>query len=308
LLNKTDEQNKCKPFIITRLSDLNDKNESQIMASFSEQSLYKKVLHELKKLHKVQEAVKKCSIFSNIRPTPLPLFKKRSAAVPVQKNEKSPQSNGILENIFNSIKLHKNPLFLMVSLCRAVHFTTFIPVVTIIVDYGMDKGFLEEDGIYIIAALSVGDLLGRLCLGWITDSGFISLPKYMLIGMIVQGFSTGLLPFMNSLLTFLPTVAVYAMLQGSVFVRHPVLLSKYLKPSEQSLASGCVNFFAGLLGFAVPSYIGYFRDSIGSYDGIFYINGITGALTGLLWVLEPYFVKLTSAPTADTVDPNEPKV
>lgn len=281
----------CKPFIVSKLNELYNKSEKQIMDSVNDKNRYTKVLKELRMLHKLYEVVKKKNIFSPNSP-----FRKSKVApkVLIPQSKTTSESNGIWCNIGNSVKLHGNPLFLLISLCRAVHFSTFIPVVTIIVDYTMDKGLTEEDGIYVIAALSVGDLLGRLCLGWITDRGFISLPKYMLLVMIIQGICTASLPMMNSKLTLLPMICMYALLQGSVFVRHSVLISKYMKPNEQSIAQGCVNFFAGLLGFAVPSYIGYFRDSIGSYDGVFYLNGAVGAITGLLWIFEPIFVKLTT--------------
>ncbi|GFY74712.1 monocarboxylate transporter 9 [Trichonephila inaurata madagascariensis] len=194
-------------------------------------------------------------------------------------------------HINTAMKLYKKPLFLLICLCRAVHFITFIPVITAVVDFIMDKGLVEADGKYAIAALSLGDLLGRLCLGWITDRGYMSLAKYMLVVMVLQGISTASLAWMNTKTLLFTMLAVFGMLQGSLFVRHNVLVSKYMKSHEQSIAMGCMNFFSGLLGFALPAYIGYFRDTIGSYDYIMYINGAIGVFIGLLWALEPYFRK-----------------
>lgn len=241
----------CKPFITTKLTELYNKSENLIMSHIAEKNRYTKVLKELRLLHKVYEALKKRKIFNS------PLLNTPSKLVPkIQNLKRATQSSGIWNNIGNSIKLHGNPLFLLVSLCRAVHFFTFIPAITIIVDYSMDKGLKEEDGLYVIATLSVGDLLGRLGLGWVTDRGFISLPKYMLLAMVLQGICTAAFPLITKKLTLLPLTCAYALLQGSVFVRHSVLISKYMKPEEQSIAQGCVNFFAGLSGFAVPYYVG----------------------------------------------------
>ncbi|KAG8172018.1 hypothetical protein JTE90_016058, partial [Oedothorax gibbosus] len=53
---------------------------------------------------------------------------------------------------------------------------TLVPVMTVVVDFVMDKGLREDDGKYAIAALSLGDLLGRLCFGWVTDKGYMRLP------------------------------------------------------------------------------------------------------------------------------------
>lgn len=74
--------------------------------------------------------------------------------------------------------------------------------------------------------------------------------------MVVQGACTATLSLMVSKPALLSAIAVFGLLQGSLFVRHPVLVSKYLGSQEQSVAMGCFNFFSGLLGFALPNYIG----------------------------------------------------
>lgn len=74
--------------------------------------------------------------------------------------------------------------------------------------------------------------------------------------MVIQGACTTTLSLMSSKPALLSVIVVFGLLQGSLFVRHPVLVSKYLGSHEQSVAMGCFNFFSGLLGFALPNYIG----------------------------------------------------
>ncbi|XP_042903086.1 uncharacterized protein [Parasteatoda tepidariorum] len=222
---------------------------------------------------------------------------KQNVDIKVKTDEKETRANSFMDHIKTAFSLYANPLFLMVCLCRAVHFIAFIPAMTTVVDFTMDKGLHEDDGKYAIAAISMGDLLGRLCLGWITDRGYMTLPKYMMVFMVVQGFSTASLPMMNTKATIFANLALFGMLQGSLFVRHPVLIAKYMNNDEQSIAMGCVNFFSGLLGFGLPMYIGYFRDTIGSYDYIFYLNGMLGACVGILWAFEPFFVRCVNTKT-----------
>lgn len=38
-------------------------------------------------------------------------------------------------------------------------------------------------------------------------------------------------------------------------------------------------------------FSGYFRDTVGSYDGMFYINGSIGAFIGFLWLAEPFLMR-----------------
>ncbi|GBN37064.1 hypothetical protein AVEN_59034-1, partial [Araneus ventricosus] len=243
-----------------------------------------KVSKELKKLYHVSAKmdINGNGVFS-------PVYTEKSR-IPTDADH-SDASNSFWDLIKTAIKLHINPLFLIICLCRAVHFVAFIPAMTIIVDFVMDKGLLEQDGKYAIAVLSLGDLVGRLCFGWVTDKGFLSMSKYMMIVMIAQGASTAFLPLMHTRVTLLMMFGVFGLLQGSLFVRHPVLVSKYMGKHEQSIAMGCVNFFSGILGFGLPTYIGFFRDTLGSYDYIFYINGAVAALVGLLWALEPYCLR-----------------
>ncbi|XP_071035457.1 uncharacterized protein [Parasteatoda tepidariorum] len=282
ILVMNDEESRS--FVLRKLLILRNVNEQQILAYFPEARVkIIRVVTELRKIripYDIEKLQQKEMLVSNS----------------VKNNSEQLNSNSFAEHIKTAFKLYANPLFLMICICRSVHFITFVPAITTVVDFAMDKGLREEDGKYVIAAISLGDLLGRLCLGWITDRGFLPLPKYMMIVMVLQAISTASLPLMHTRITLFLNLALFGMLQGSLFVRHPVLVSKYMKKNEQSIAMGCVNFFSGLLGFGLPMYIGFFRDTIGSYDYIFYINGLIGGCVGLLWILEPLFLRCTHGP------------
>ncbi|GFT92439.1 uncharacterized protein NPIL_525821 [Nephila pilipes] len=219
-------------------------------------------------------------------------FQKENSAQSPGKNSKNKKSsNSFWDHIKTAFRMFGNPLFLMVCMARMVHFLTFLPVVTTIVDFAIDRGFRADEGIYVIAALSLGDLMGRLCLGWVTDKGFLTVPRYMLFGMILQGVNTATIPLMSAKAAIYVSLCVFGILQGSLFVRHPILVQKYISSNAQSIAMGCINFFPGILGLGLPLYIGYFRDTLGTYNPIFYINGAIGTLVGILWSLEQYFLR-----------------
>ncbi|GFU40624.1 hypothetical protein NPIL_134571 [Nephila pilipes] len=184
-----------------------------------------------------------------------------------------------------------DPMFHMISLSLAASAMLLDPLLTVIVDFIMDKGFEEKVAKYFISALAFGDLVGRLSFGWITDRNYMSVPKYMMLTQVLQGIcfmSTCLLYEFYSLMIMITAVGMIA---GATIVMYPILVGKYL-PSVQSMAVGCMSFFTGMLTFTVPSLIGYFRDEVGSYNGMFYITGGSSVIVGFVWILEPLLLKL----------------
>ncbi|XP_054706868.1 monocarboxylate transporter 13-like [Uloborus diversus] len=292
------------PCILLRIKELCNTNESKILSLYPEcrRKEISLLLKEIRKLNKLSCSEEKQSFltgsFCDISGETL---------MPVNTADKTNAMTLSIDNHPNTfrshfktaLKLHKNPLFLLICVCRAVHFITFVPTVTVIVDFSIDQGLPADEGKYVIGALSAGDLLGRLCLGWITDYGFIGLPKYMMFVMILQGMSTASLPMMHDRNSLYANLVVFGALQGSIFIRHSICISKYLESHEQSIAMGCMNFFSGLLGFLLPLYIGYFRDTIESYDCIFFINGCIGFLVGLLWIFVPSLLKANAMENKD---------
>ena len=206
------------------------------------------------------------------------------------------ESNGgktsMLESVKAIVRIYKNPVFLLICVCMATYVLVFIPIMTSVVDYSKDKGLPETVGKYLIHAMAVGDIIGRLCFGWVTDKEFISIPHYMTITLVLEGIFIILLPFTYSLPGFLVLLALYSMTAGSMLVRLPVMVLKHVKKEEQSVAMGCYGFISGLVPLSVPALIGHFRDHIGSYDGMYYLMGSLSVVSGAFWLLEPVLARL----------------
>lgn len=165
--------------LLTNLKGLHCMKSPQIVALFPEEDKRKvfKVSRELRKLYLANTKPKTLKI-SPKDPQKIALQNSNQEKSDLKTNqEESPRQDGLLDLVKTAVRLHTKPLFLMICLCRCVHFITFLPVMTTIVDYVKDKGFGPEDGNYAIAALSLGDLIGRLCFGWVTDKGFLKIGR-----------------------------------------------------------------------------------------------------------------------------------
>ncbi|KFM58400.1 Monocarboxylate transporter 5, partial [Stegodyphus mimosarum] len=219
-------------------------------------------------------------------------LKKESSKTKEEAEVDEEKAKSLLESVKTIARLYKNPIFVLICVCMATYVLIFIPLMTSAIDYSKDKGLPENVGKYLIHAMAFGDILGRLCFGWVTDKDFISIPHYMIVTLILEGIFIILLPLTTSLFSYLLLLALYAMTAGSMLVRMPVLVLKHVKKEEHSVAMGCYGFVSGLVPLGVPSLIGYFRDNGGSYDHMYYLMGSLSIISGGFWLLEPSLARL----------------
>ncbi|KAG8200647.1 hypothetical protein JTE90_022269 [Oedothorax gibbosus] len=204
-------------------------------------------------------------------------------------------SKEIQENSISkgTLKILKDPMFHMISLSFAAFALVIDFSITVIVDYFMDKGLMEETGKYFISIMSIGDLIGRLSFGWVTDKNYLSVATYMFVLQVGLGACQMLLAVLYTFNALMVVVFIQGLISGATLIMFPILVGKYLQ-SVQSLAIGFNTFLYGVLSFAVAPMIGYFRDTVGSYDGMFYITGGLSVAVGFLWIFEPLLLRLGS--------------
>ncbi|XP_054717562.1 monocarboxylate transporter 9-like [Uloborus diversus] len=202
------------------------------------------------------------------------------------------EPSSLLDSLKTIVFLYSNPVYVLISLCMATYIIIFIPILTVIVDYSKDKGIPETYGKYLINAMAIGDLIGRLCFGWVTDKGYMTISAFMMLCLALQGAFIVLFPFALDLWSFMILLGLYGAAAGSILVLFPVLVMKYVDQKGQSVAMGCVGFLSGLVSFGIPPLIGHFRDNVGSYDGMFYLTGAISVASGGLWLLEPLMGKM----------------
>lgn len=73
----------------------------------------------------------------------------------------SAKKTSLLQNIRGIGPLYTNPVFVLISVCMAIFTCIIAPILTVVVDYGKDKGISESYGIYLINSIGVGDLIGK---------------------------------------------------------------------------------------------------------------------------------------------------
>lgn len=176
-----------KDYVLTKLKELCNGNEIRIISQLCQYNPKDvlRILFQLRTLYNLYndlECCDKCEneefsenvvetgdICSHRKESMLKLNIDKEESV---KNNETVDVNTFKVHIKTALKLHTKLIFLLICCTRVAFFLCLIPMYTTIVDFGMDKGLEVEDGKYIIGALSLGDLIGRLCFGWITDKGY----------------------------------------------------------------------------------------------------------------------------------------
>ena len=185
-------------------------------------------------------------------------------------------------------RLMGDPMFLLIAVTHMSYFWASITYCMIVVDFAQDKGISVSDGLDLITAFSVGDLIGRLGSGFAMDKKVIPL-KY--VAMIC---SLGIGVLMNSAIIvhgywlFILISGGLGFLSGVINVLLNQLFCKYVGSDKAALAFGVSAFLSGVVTTVRPIVVGSFRDQKdGSYDGLLITLGLTCVVTGLLWFLEP---------------------
>ncbi|XP_054707804.1 monocarboxylate transporter 12-B-like [Uloborus diversus] len=218
------------------------------------------------------------------------------------KSLKGPSTSKLL------LRTNLNPLFILICLTMAFFAFLIVGVLTIIIDYAVDKGISYDSGKFLIIGFSVTDLLGRLSFGQVIDRKLLKLKTYAGMTMLLGGILVAVIPLNSSFYYLMICMCTYGFVQGGTAIMFPILVTTYTEKNQESIAMGCLNFYGGLLMLALAPMIGFFRDNIGSYDGVFYILGGTVAAVGLLWQLEPCLLRYQNRKSEDSKTPLSTKL
>ncbi|GIY23717.1 uncharacterized protein CDAR_32071 [Caerostris darwini] len=170
-----------------------------------------------------------------------------------------------------SFRVFLDPAFLLISITQSTYFFIMFLIWTIIVDFVRDKGIPPDEEVYFVMCLSLSDTLGRLGLGWITDSKFLTKSNYSALCFLGMGVMASLLPLVTGFAVTLTTVFIYGLISGGVMIIFPGMVTQFIHKDLRTMAMASRTSLNAPMSMAISPMIGYFRGNLGSYDWIFYI-------------------------------------
>ncbi|XP_054932372.1 uncharacterized protein [Dermacentor andersoni] len=179
------------------------------------------------------------------------------------------------------------PVFYMVAVTYAFSVYTQL-VLMILVDFAVDKGFTRRDGAVFLSVSSIGDACARIVAGALSDRAFCDRRVLMSASAILTGALCVAMPTMRPdryAVTAL-MCALFGWSYGIVAVLFVPVLADQLGVENLGLSSGVTRFGMGLAYMACPRITGYYKDEIGSYEGLLYMISIGSFLVCLMWTTD----------------------
>ena len=154
-----------------------------------------------------------------------------------------------------------------------------------------DLGFTLENVGLIMTFFGLGSLVGAWLGGKLTD--VIGYYKVMLVSLIVSGFLFIGLQFLEHLWSICTGIFILMIFADAFRPAAFVALSAYSKPENKTRTVTLIRLAINL-GFSVGPALGGVIISFMTYDGLFWVDGITCVLAALLLlvVLNPKKVKI----------------
>lgn len=179
------------------------------------------------------------------------------------------------------------PVFYMVTVTCAFSVYTLL-ILMILVDFAVDKGFTRRDGAVFLSVSAIGDACARLVAGALSDRNFCDRRVLMSASAMLTGALCVSLPTMRPD-RYAVTALMCALLgwsNGTIVVLFAPVLADQLGVENLGLSSGVTRFVMGLAYLACPKITGYFKDEIGSYDGLLQMISIGSFFVCLMWTTD----------------------
>ncbi|KAM7291224.1 uncharacterized protein ISCGN_027797 [Ixodes scapularis] len=189
-----------------------------------------------------------------------------------QKHKVRPKKTNIRFKV-NFPSYLKLPKFYLLSFSNGISTFIMSTYLAVIVDFATDRNISKWNAVLLLTFYSMGDLAARMGSGWITDKGFIGKNFMMAVSLFVCAVSLCLMPFCHAFYLHAFLAIVVGWCNGATLILVPVFYMDLVDADSFSECFGICIFVAGVMLLPRPLLVGYFRDDLGDYLGLFLLTG-----------------------------------
>ncbi|KAH7957563.1 hypothetical protein HPB52_020150 [Rhipicephalus sanguineus] len=177
-------------------------------------------------------------------------------------------------------------------------------VLAVAVDYAVDVGIDSSSAVLVLTFFSVTDTIGRLFVPLLTDFKVVSPLSLMCVAYLAISVIACLTPYAHDIAPFWAAMITLGLPAGYILVAISEAVAVEVGIRNLPIAFGILSGLTAVGAFLRPAIIGFFRDSYGSYDGLFRLMGCmvlcSFLLTAALWIQDRR--KTSTPPTEASKD------
>ncbi|XP_077534101.1 monocarboxylate transporter 13-like [Haemaphysalis longicornis] len=179
----------------------------------------------------------------------------------------------------------KCPMFYVVLVTYIIYNYNFDVFMTTVPDFAIDRGTSVVDAVGLVPLFSITDTVGRLGLPVLADRGYLRRSTLVMFNYLLMGACLFALPWATSYASILLVCLCEATFVGCGMTMYPALMAEYIGLDRLPISYGIVGTIAGPLFLLKPFLIGYFRDTIGSYDSMYRVLASALIVLGFIWMV-----------------------
>lgn len=235
------------------------------------------------------------------RSTPLLNFKNGSSSAEAEEQSRSPQT--LSSRLAKNFVFVRRPIYYVIVVTGVVYAYVLVLFGVTIVDYSVGKGFSKMESAMLLSCYGVGDLIGRIFSGQLSDRKLCRRRDVMTLAFLLTSGAMAAVAFSNSFALLATSSVLYGLASGSTIILFSVLLVEYFGIEHLPLAIGLHCLVNGLAALPRPKLIGYYRDRDNSYKGLYIMLAVTSLLVSLAWAAECLlqWIKERKAKKSETV-------
>lgn len=195
--------------------------------------------------------------------------------------------------------------FYVDSLSYALEVYTMSTYFMVYADMAVDKGLSVENAVYLLHAYSTADLIFRVTSGWIVDRKYLPIEGSKFLGFVASVAGAQAVRTSRSLVPLIFSSLLFGCGTGlNIGIISPLLQHDFKNESLAIMFGGAM-FVTGLVILTRPPVVGYFRDTIGDYDGLFHMLAAANAFFAIIWLVRTIVARRQQSRSAKALPPSE---
>ncbi|GBL99029.1 hypothetical protein AVEN_227536-1 [Araneus ventricosus] len=189
-----------------------------------------------------------------------------------------------------TFRVFLDPVYILIIIIQCTMLYNYSTIYTILIDVSRDHGVSIDHEVYLFLVVSVAELFGRLLLGSITDAGYLTKLNFTALSFASLALLYAVIIWIKGSAMMMTFGIFFGLLIGGLNTVNVGVVTYYIDKEYHSIAVPSRLILYPPVSFTQAPLIGYFRDTLRSYDGLFYtLIGIC-CMSSLICLLIPHIV------------------